>query len=102
MNASLELGLILFTFLVLAPCIAAVIGYAAWKGKPKSFDREMYWTAFVAIGAAAALPITYALRHPTWPRLAQLACLGLGAMLLSVAMGFGIGIFTRKASSLPD
>jgi len=27
--------------------IAAVIGYAAWKGKPNNFGRDMYWTAAI-------------------------------------------------------
>ena len=41
-------GFLIFTFFVAVPSIAAVIGYAAWKGKPKNFNREMYWTAFAA------------------------------------------------------
>ena len=99
----MELGFILFAFFAIAPSVAAAIGYAAWKGKPKSFDREMYWTAFVSTGAVAGLIIVYAQRNGgTWPRLAQLACLGLGALLFGVALGFGVGIFTRRSSSLPD
>jgi hypothetical protein len=99
-----ELGFILFAFFVLAPSIAAAIGYAAWKGWPKSFDREMYWTVFVASGAVAGLVIVYALRiRPVggaWLHLVQLTCLGLGALLFGVALGFGVGIFTRRRNSL--
>jgi hypothetical protein len=45
-RVGVELGFVLFTFFAVAPSIAAAIGYAAWKGRPKSFDREMYWTVF--------------------------------------------------------
>jgi hypothetical protein len=58
----LELVFLLLTFFVLAPSIAAVIGYSAWKGKPQSFDRETYWMAFVATGAVAGLIIVFAMR----------------------------------------
>jgi len=98
-----ELGFILFTFFVIAPTIAATIAYAAWKGKPKGFDRDMYWTAFVSTAAVAGFILVYAQRNGgTWPRAVQLACLVLGALLFGVALGFGVGIFARRRSSLPD
>ena|SRR5882724_7845647 len=98
-----ELGIILFIFLVIAPSIAATIGYAAWKGKPKNFDSEMYWMAFVSTGAVAGFIIVYTQRSGgTWPHPVQLACLGLGALLFGVALGFGVGIFTRRRRSLPE
>src|SRR5215831_1186057 len=94
-----ELVFVVFSFLVVAPAIAAAIGYAARKGKPKSFDREMYWTAFVATGVVAIIFIVYALRMPTddvtWRHLLQLTVLGLGAVLFGVSLGFGVGIFVR-------
>ena len=100
----LELEFILFSFFVMAPSIAAAIGYAAWKGKPKSFDREIYWTAFIATGAVAGVLIVYALRiqvdSGTWRHLLQFTCLGLGAILFGVSLGFGVGIFTRRGDSL--
>lgn len=104
-NAGLrvELGFILFTFFAVAPSIAAAIGYAAWRGKPKSFDREMYWTVSVVTGAVAGFVIVYAIRMQAvngWQHLVQLACLGLGALIFGVAMGFGVGIFTRRRNSL--
>ena len=37
----LEAELFVLTFFVVIPSIAAAIGYAAWKGKPKNFNREM-------------------------------------------------------------
>jgi hypothetical protein len=91
-------GLLLFTLFVAAPLIAAAIGYAAWKGRPKNFNREMYWTSFIAIGAAGGFLMVYAQRiHAdvrTWQYLLQLACFGLGALLFGVAGGCGVGIFT--------
>ena len=99
----IELGFIRFTFFVIAPCIAAMIGYAAWKGKPKSFNREMYWTVFVSSGAAAGFIVVLVQRYgKTWPGPVQLACLVLSALLVGVSLGFGVGIFTRRRGALPD
>src|SRR6516162_8907577 len=100
-----ELVFVVFSFFVVALAIAATIGYAARKGKPKSFDREMYWTTFVATGVVAGIISVYALRMPTddvmWRHLLQLAILGLGAVLFGVSLGFGVGIFMRRHDSLP-
>src|SRR3989442_631117 len=69
--------------------IAAVIGYAAWKGKPNNFGRDMYWTAFVSASAASGFLIVYAQRMSadvrSWQYLAQLAYFGLGILLFGVA-----------------
>jgi hypothetical protein len=32
-----EAALLLFTFFIVVPSIAAAIGYAAWKGRPEEF-----------------------------------------------------------------
>jgi|HubBroStandDraft_6_1064221.scaffolds.fasta_scaffold89064_2 hypothetical protein len=56
----LEVGFLLFTFFVVVPSIAGVIGYAAWKGKPEEFSREMYWTAFAAAGGVSLFLMVYA------------------------------------------
>jgi hypothetical protein len=97
-------GLLLFVLFVVAPSIAAVIGYAAWKGKPKNFEREMYWTAFVALGGVSGFLLVFAQRmHAdvrTWQYLLQLACFGLGALLLGVAMGCGVAILTCRRRPL--
>ena len=53
---------VVLAFFVLAPTAAAVIGYRASNGKPKNFDREMNWTAFIAIGAVAAIITRYAVQ----------------------------------------
>jgi hypothetical protein len=100
-GVQLEFAFITFTFFVMAPAIAASVGYSAWKGKPKNFDREMYWTAFVSTGAVAAFVFVLAQSHgETWPRAVQLACFGLCGVLMGVALGFAIGIFTRRYNSL--
>ena len=104
-------GFLLFIVFVIAPAIATVIGYSAWKGKPKNFDREMYWTAFAAAGAIAVFLMVFAQRmHAdvrTWQYLIQIAVFGLGALLLGVAAGCMVGIFAyrRRSSSqshVPD
>jgi len=63
-KVSLWIGAALFLlgFFVVVPSIAAVIGYAAWKGKPKNFGRDMYWTAFVVAIAASSFLMVYAQR----------------------------------------
>jgi hypothetical protein len=95
----LEAAFFLFIFLAVA-LIAAAIGYAAWKGKPKNFTREMYWTAFVAVGAVSLFLMVYAQRMHvdvrTWQYPLQIACFGLGALPFGVAGGCMVGIFTFR------
>jgi hypothetical protein len=97
-------GLLLFTLFVVIPLIAAAIGYAAWKGKPKRFDREMYWMSFIASGAVGGFLMVYAQRMQTdvrtWQYLLQLACFGFGALLFGVSVDCAVGIFTYRRSSL--
>jgi hypothetical protein len=47
-------GFVLFTLLVVAPSMSIAIAHAAWKGKPRTFDREKYFASFVACLAASA------------------------------------------------
>jgi membrane protease YdiL (CAAX protease family) len=95
-----EAALLIFTFFVIVPSIAAAIGYAAWKGKPKNFDREMYWTAFAAATGVSLFLMLFAQRMNadvrTWQYLLQLACFSLGALLFGVAGGCMIGIFAYR------
>ena len=96
----LEAGLFLLIFFVAIPSIAAAIGYAAWKGKPKNFSREMYWTAFAAVGTVSLVFMVYAQRmHAdvgTWQYPLQIGCFGLGAPLFGVATGCMVGVFTYR------
>jgi hypothetical protein len=93
-------ALLLFTFFVIDPLIAAAIGYAAWKGEPKNFDREMYWIAFAAAVIVSGFLMVFAQRmHAdvrTWQYPIQVACFCLGALLFGVGGGCMIGIFTYR------
>jgi len=95
-----EVAVLIFTFFVIVPSIAAAIGYAAWKGKPKNFNREMFWTAFAAATGVSLFLMVFAQRmHAdvrTWQYLVQLASFGSGALLFGVAGGCMIGIFTYR------
>lgn len=97
---SVEVGLLIFTFIGVVLSIAAAIGYAAWKGKPKNFDREMYWMSFAAATGVSLFLMVFALRMQadvrTWRYLAQGVCFGLGALLFGVAGGCMIGVFTYR------
>jgi hypothetical protein len=96
----IEAGLLLFAFFVVVPSIAALIGYLAWKGKPKNFGRDMYWTAFIAAVAASGFLMVYAQRMNadvrTWQYLVQMGCFGLSLLLFGVAGGCMVGIFTHR------
>jgi hypothetical protein len=89
--------------LVMVPSIAAAIGYAAWSGIPRNFNREMYFTAFVLIGGVSVFLLTYAIRMNadirTWGYLWQVSCLGIGTLLFGVAGGCMIGIIAYRRSS---
>jgi hypothetical protein len=98
-----EGAVLLFAFLVMVPSIAAAIGYAAWSGIPRSFSREMYFTAFVLIGGVSCFLLMYAIRMNadirTWEYLWQVACFGIGTLLFGVAGGCMIGVFAYRRSS---
>jgi len=101
---SVELVFVLSALFVVPLFIAAAIGYAAWRGKPKRFDREMYWTAFVSAGALAALIIVYSMRmqadiKPT-RHILGLMGLGLGGVVFGVALGCCVGVFTYRRNSV--
>jgi hypothetical protein len=95
-----EAVLLGFAFFVVVPSIAVCIGYKSWKGYPRNFGRDMYWTAFAASGAASVVLMVYAQRMQaelgSWLRLVQLGCGGLGVLLFGVACGCLIGIFAYR------
>jgi hypothetical protein len=99
-GASVEAGLLLLTVFLLVASIAAAIGYAAWKGKPKNFNREMYWTGFAAALVASLFLMVVAQRMHADVRTSlyavQLACFGLGALLFGVAGGCVVGVFIYR------
>lgn len=97
-------GLLFLALFMGVPAIAAGTGYAALKGRPKSFDHESYAMGFVACLLASGFLLVYAQRMQTevrtWQYLLQLACFGLGLLLFGIAGGGGIGIFARRLRSL--
>jgi hypothetical protein len=94
-------GFLLLTLFVGTPIIAASIGYAAWKGRPKTFNRDTFVLAFLATVMISGFLIVYAQRmHAdvrTWQYLLQFACFELGVLLLGIAGGFAVGIFTHRS-----
>ena len=74
------------------------------KGWPKSLDHESYVLGFVACLLTSVSLLVYAQRMQadvrTWQYLLQLAFSVLGLLLLGIAGGCGIGIFTCRFRSL--
>ena len=72
------------------PCIAAVIGFAAWNGKPKNFDRHSYVLGFVATMLVSFIILGFATNmHAdirTWQYALEIACFTLGAITFGVPL----------------
>jgi hypothetical protein len=98
-------GLLLLATFVGVPLLWLGIGYAAWKGKWKSFDHESYVLGFVACLLVSLALLVYAQNMQadvrTWQYLLQIACFGLGLLLFGIAGGCFIGIFARRFGSPP-
>ena len=82
-----SLSLLLFACVVI---IAAGIAYAAWKGWPKNFSREMYWT----VAMAALITCCFLLLGAReieftgrWQICAHYICFVLGVLLSGVSIG---------------
>jgi len=97
-------GLLLVLFFVGIPTIAGGIGYAALKGRPKSFASENYVLGSVGCGIFSGVLIVYAQRMQadirTWLFLWQIICGTIGLLLFGIALGCGIGIFVCRFRSL--
>lgn len=99
------------TLFVVGPVIAIAIVYAAWRGKPQSFNSERFGLICVASGVAAVLMLVCAKRINADVREAQyffqLACMLLSGLLFGVSMGCGGVLLLRmwlwhKATRLTD
>jgi hypothetical protein len=97
-------GLLLFVLFVISPAIAVAIGYAAWKGRPKTFDRDNYVLGFIACLFVSMSLLVYAQRMQadvrTWQYLLQLTCAFIGFLLFGIAGGCAISIFTCRAKPI--
>ena len=83
----------------LASGVAALIAILASKGLPPSFDREMYWTCFMASGIAAAFLFAGGQRINAavgGARFLALLLANFGLLMFGVAMGCAVGIFVLK------
>ncbi len=93
-------ALFLLNFFIVAPSIAVAIGYAAWRGKPESFDRWMFWAAFFGADVVVGFLMVFAQRMQadvrTWQYPVQVACFSIGALFFGIAGGCMIGIFTYR------
>lgn len=94
-------------FFLVVPIVTAGVAYAAWRGKPRSWDRSMFFTAFASAGAVSAFLITYAIKMQadvrTWQYAMQVALFVLGLLLFAIAGGCGLGIFlTNRRSTAKD
>jgi len=94
----IEDAVFLLALSIAVPGVAVAIGYAAWLGKPKNWDRSLYWTAFV-VSAPVSVPVmVWAQRMridlTSWWHLLQLSIFGLGALLFGVAGGCVLSVFT--------
>ena len=98
-------ALILSGLFLGAPLVSALVGYAAWKGKPKSFDREKYGLSAVSVGVPGVALMGYAVRMQADVRTPQyfwqLACFMLAVPLLGVAGGCFLGMFTYRRDQRP-
>ena len=97
-------GLLSLLFFVGVPVIAGGIGYAAFKGRPKSFARANYVVGSIVCGLFSGVLLIYAQRMDadvrTWLYLWQIVCGSIGLLLLGIAIGCGIGIFACRFRSL--
>jgi hypothetical protein len=95
----------LLTIFVGIPAIVVVIAIAASKGKPRNFDREMYWTSFAAAGILSGVGAYFTTKiraDGVGEYLFSVACTMLVLALFGVSMGCIVGIFTYRPQQLQD
>jgi len=93
-------GLLLFIFFILNPLIFVAIGYYAWKGKPRTFDRRRYGR----LALETFLPGCGLVLCGKWinadvrtlPYVAQVICILSGLLLVGVGCGCAAGFVTYR------
>jgi hypothetical protein len=99
-------AILLFIFFVGIPVIAGTIGFAAWKGWPRNFNRESYILGFLGLGFAGGILILFAQRmtpEDIWHQLLQEVCGAIGLLSAGASGGCLIGIFvSRNRPSSPN
>ena len=83
-------AMLLLSFYVVMPGIAIVIAYAAWRGKPQSFNVQRYGLVCVVSGVTSFLLFLVAKWINADVRTPQYF-LQLGSVLLSLLL-FGVGM----------
>ena len=90
----------LLSLVVATQVISVFIAYAGWNGKPKGFSRRNYFIAFVVIGPISICLMVLAQRMRADVRTAQyivqVVCFFVGAFLLGVSGGCGLGALTYR------
>ena len=82
-----------------APATAVLMGVAAWKGIPRNFSREAYWTAFAfAMTGGVLLIMAFLQTDPTglWRTVLHFVCGVAGALAFGIGMGCGLSVFTYR------
>jgi hypothetical protein len=98
-------AILLFISIVGIPVIAGTVGFAAWKGWPRNFNRESYILGFLGLGFACGVLIVSAQRmtpDDIWHQLLQEACGALGLLLAGACGGCFIGIFVCRKTLVSE
>jgi hypothetical protein len=95
-------AILLFISFVGIPVIAGAIGFAAWNGLPKNFNRESYILGFLGLGFACGILILSAQRmtpEDIWHQLLQEVCGAIGLLSAGASGGCFIGMFVCRNSA---
>ena len=86
-------------------CTAIAIAYETSKGRPKTFDREMYWTCFASAAMLAGIVAYFGFRSQPRgisPHLWTATSLMVAILLTGVSFGCGLGMLTYRRPEPED
>ncbi len=93
-------GLLMFIFFIVNPLIFVAIGYLAWNGKPRTFDRLKYGKlAFATFVPGCVLVLCGKWINAdvrTLPYVAQVICILSGLLLVGAGCGCAAGFITYR------